>query len=521
MHLRYSRLQKLAVAGLFSLGLAPAAFSQSPPPAGVLESVASLQARLGEHVSQARFEASAWGVKVVSLDTDKTLFEHNARKLLKPASNAKLYSGALALDRLGPDFRIKTSLFSTEPPSSRGVLKGNLIVYGRGDPSLAARFHDGDYTQALEPLVEALLAAGVKRINGELVGDESFFRGPPYGSSWTWNDLQYYYGAAVSALTVEDNVIDLVIQPGERSDEPCRILPKPKSNYLQFDNRTRTLPAGGLRQIQIDRPVGENTVFISGSLPLKGAGWNSAVAVHHPAGFFINLFEATLLKRGIIIGRRPQTVNWRDPHRVPLEKLHELAAVESRPMSEIVTRMMKPSQNLYAQLLLLQVGAWAEQRQAEPEPARSGTTEASGLRELTRFLDEIGVPKGEVRLEEGSGLSRGALVTPNATIELLRAMHRHQRAEIFRNALPIAGMDGTLAGRMKGTAAAGNVRAKTGTLRYVYCLSGYVTSAAGENLAFSIMLNNHAASDERTSPRADVDAIAIMLANFKGRSNAE
>src|SRR5262249_37254389 len=157
------------------------ALAQQPTPAAP-ETLASLQAHLSNHISQPRFAAAAWGIKVISLDTGKTLFEHNAGKLLKPASNAKLFTGALALDRLGPTFRIKTSLYARERPNGSGILHGDLVVYGRGDPSLAARFNDGDYTQPIQPLVEALAKAGVKRIQGDLIGDESFFRGPPIGS---------------------------------------------------------------------------------------------------------------------------------------------------------------------------------------------------------------------------------------------------------------------------------------------------------------------------------------------------
>ncbi|PYI86944.1 MAG: D-alanyl-D-alanine carboxypeptidase/D-alanyl-D-alanine-endopeptidase, partial [Verrucomicrobia bacterium] len=169
--------------------------------ASAAEATNSLQARLSAHLAQSRFASALWGVKVISLDTGGTLFEHNAEKLMKPASNAKLYTGALALDRLGPDFRIKTSLYASARPAKSGTLTGDLIVYGRGDPSFAARFYDGDYTKLLDPLVDALETAGVKRIKGNLVGDESYFRGPPLGSGWTWDDLQYYYGAEVSALT--------------------------------------------------------------------------------------------------------------------------------------------------------------------------------------------------------------------------------------------------------------------------------------------------------------------------------
>ena len=478
--------------------------AQSSPPA-------PLQERLSNHLSQPKFSAAAWGVKIVSLDTGDVLFEHDAGKLLKPASNAKLYTSALALDRLGPDFRIKTSLLAKSRPARNGTLRGDLIVYGRGDPSFAARFHRGAHTNLLAPLVAALKRADVSRVAGDLVGDESFFCGPPLGSEWTWDDLQHYYGAEVSSLTVEDNSVDLLISPGPRTGAPCRITTVPATDYLRFDNRSRTVEAGGPRALSLYRPIGGNTVYVHGQLPLGSTNWIDSISVHRPVLWFVTLLRGELARAGIQISGRLRAVNWLDREAQPDEAygLIELASVESPPLSEIVTRTMKPSQNLYAQLLLLQVGA------TRHGPANaSATTEDLGLAELREFLAGAGIGRDEALLEEGSGLSRGALVTPNATVQLLQFMHRHRHAEAFRDTLPVAGADGTLRRRMKATAAFENARAKTGTLRYVNTLSGYVTTKAGERLVFSLMLNNY----DGDGARADLDAIVVMLSELEERS---
>jgi len=490
------------------------------PPSGAtpkpeLQTLAALQARIVDHISAPRFAAAAWGLKIVSLDTGKALFEHQAHKLLKPASVAKLYTGALALDRLGPEFRIRTSLYSATRPSKSGALAGDLMVYGRGDPSFAARFNEGDYAPSLEPLAQALAAAGVQRISGDLVGDETFFRGPPLGSGWMWEDLQCYYGAEVSALTVDDNVVDLTFSPGPRPGAPCSFTAGPATPFLQFINRTQTGPPGGARQIHLYRPIGENTVYLTGSLPLGDTNYVDAVTVHQPAMWFLARFKEALARRGITIGGRMRAVNWldRESKAVEYSKLIELGHAESRPMKELVQRMMKSSQNLYAQLLLLQVGA------------RSGwltndtlTTEAAGLAELDRFLGEAGVRKSEVLLEEGSGLSRGALVTPDSTLALLQYMHRHRHSAVFLDSLPTAGVDGSLRNRMKGTLATGKARAKPGSLRHVNTLSGYVTTAAGERLAFALMLNNYKVPEGGSPARTELDDLVVLLAGFKGRS---
>jgi len=487
--------------------------AQSTNATSPIATLAELQTRINEHLGQTRFASALWGVKIVSLDSGKALFEHNAGKLLKPASNAKLFSGALALDRLGPDYRIETSFYAVARPDSDGTLHGNLIVYGRGDPSLAARFNNGDYGKSLEALVAALATAGVKRIEGDLIGDESYFRGPPFGSSWTWDDLQNYYGAEVSALSQEDNVVDLVFKPGAKTGAPCFIVVQPETAFLTFINRTKTVDRGGQRAITLYRPLGENVVYVSGQLPL-GTNYTDAVSVHNPALWFVTRLKQTLEQRGVTVSGSSRAMNWLDREASPLDvtRLVEIGSAESRPLSEIVGKMMKPSQNLYAQLLLLQVGA----RCHKPED-RNQTTEEAGIVELQRFAADAGIQPGELLLDEGSGLSRRALVTPNAIVGLLKFMGRHRYADVYREALPIAGVDGTLRNRMKGTAAERNVRAKTGTIGNVNTLSGYVTTAAGERLAFSLVLNAYDA-DGKNSVKDHLDSIAVMLAEFIGRS---
>ena len=541
----------------------PTSASQQSPQQ--VETVESLRTRLASHISQARFGAALWGVKIASLDSGKTIFEHNAQKYFSPASNAKLYTAALALERLGTNYRIKTSLYSTSRPDASGTLKADLIVYGRGDPTMAARLNGGDYFKGIEPLVAELANAGVRRIEGDLVGDESYFAGPPFGSGWEWDDLQAYYGAEVSALTVDDNALDLFVKPAERAGMPCRITTGPPTSFVTLINRTQTAAKGTESRIVVYRPVGENIIYVSGRQSIDSNGYYTSVAVHNPAGLFVSLLKDALAQRGIVVTGRTRVIDWKYREVTPLDftKLTELGSVESMPNADIVREMLKPSQNLYAQLLLLQVGANAARfidenevrkpgdsqkvptaltdrklsQPVKPSSSLSGdqdegkTTEEIGIEVLNEFLDGVGVKKGDVLLEEGSGLSRRDVITPDATVALLSYMNRSRFAETYKAALPVAGVDGTLQNRMKGTPAAGNVRAKTGSLRYVYTLSGYVTTAAGERLAFSIMLNNYynlersavlrdpaslAGRVSPPAPRDDIDAIAIMLASFTG-----
>ena len=481
----------------------------APLPTNAIPTLAALRSNLTARVEHPRLAAAQLGVKVVALDTGKTLFEHHAGKLLKPASNAKLYTSALALDRLGPQFRIRTSCYAAVKPDADGTLAGDLTIFGRGDFSMAARFNGGDYAKSLEPLASALAAAGVKRVTGDLVGDESFFRGPPYGSAWTWDDLNYYYGAEVSALTHEDNVVDLVFKPAALG-QPVTFTAKPATQFLQFINRTTTGTNGGKRSIELYRPLAQNTVYLHGSLPADDKGLTDAMPVPRPALWLVTQLREALARRGITVAGQLRTRDWLAAEAAPVDysKQVEIAFTESRPVSELVTQMMKPSQNLYAQLLLLQVGARAH------KPGQ--TTEAAGLAELNKFLAEAGVKRGEVLLEEGSGLSRGALLTPNATVQLLRHMDKHPAGAAYRASLPIAGVDGSLKSRFHGTAAERNVLAKTGSLRYVSSLSGHVTTAAKEHLGFSFMLNAYTGT--AVSGREVIDELTVLLANFSGRS---
>ncbi len=346
-----------------------------------------------------------------------------------------------------------------------------------------------------------------------MIGDDSFFKGAPFGEGWSWDDLQFYYGAEASALSLQDNVVDLIFKPGEKIGAACKIIMKPETTFLVFSNRTQTLARGGKSAIEIYRPVGENIIYVSGNVALNNSV-SDAVSVHNPALWFVTMLKETLAKRGVALTGEVHAKNWLDREVAPLDfgKMVEVAFVESKPMSELVKGMMKPSQNLYAHLLLLQVG-----EKTRAVNSKTQTSAEAGLLEMKKFLSEAGIKKGDVLLEEGSGLSRGALLKPSASVSLLKYMRKHRDAEIFYNALPIAGVDGTLKNRFKGTAAEKNIHAKTGTIRYVNSISGYVTSAAKEHLVFSIMFNNYNGADGREQS----DAIAAMLADLAVRTEGK
>src|SRR3989454_2372192 len=206
--------------------------------------LAELQSRIEEIVKQPALEPGFFAVKIVSLDSGQVIFEQSANKFVRPASNMKLYTVATAFDRLTPDYHFITSVYAKERPED-GKIKGDLIVYGRGDPSIAARFNNGDYFKGIDDLADRIVAAGVKRVKGDLVGDESYFNGAPIGSGWEWEDLTWSYGAQVSALTVNDNAIDLTVKPADRVSAPVVVTAgPPTASFMTIENHAVTLPRG-------------------------------------------------------------------------------------------------------------------------------------------------------------------------------------------------------------------------------------------------------------------------------------
>jgi D-alanyl-D-alanine carboxypeptidase/D-alanyl-D-alanine-endopeptidase (penicillin-binding protein 4) len=486
------------------------------------------------------------GIKVVSLDTGRVLFEDNATKLLRPASNMKLYTVATALDRLSPDFRFTTSIYAPGKPDTSGVVRGDLTVYGRGDPSLAARFNNSDYFKAINDLADKIVAAGVKRVEGDLVGDEGYFTGPQYGSGWEWEDLTWYFGAEVSSLTVNDNALDLFVKPGSAVGRPAVITTGPPDPLLTIVNEVTTTAKGSRRQISIYRGLGKDTIQITGNIPLDDRGYTGGVGISHPALLFVYLLRSSLAQKGVTIKGRSRTIAPAvagpplDPIQryalthitnVPPTAPVEIATYQSPPLSLIAAQTLKPSQNLYTELILRTLGNVVPPLSATPQPSGdlgpertvqvtpvslSQTSEDLGVDVVKTFLKSVGIRPESLILNDGSGLSRNDMVTADSTVQLLTYMSRHRYADVFRNALPIAGVDGTLRNRFKGTVAENNLKAKTGSLSSAASLGGYVTSAAGEKLVFTIMVNNYPSDVE---PRTMViDPIAVLLASFAGKS---
>src|SRR5215212_1722820 len=512
------RISLLAYLLLFCISSAVAQQQTTAP-----RTLPELRSKIAEILAKPELSPAMVGIKVVSLDTGRVLFEENAAKLLRPASNMKLYTVATALDRLSPDYRFVTSVYATARPDASGVIRGDLTIYGRGDPSIAARFNNGDYFKAIDNLATRIGAAGVKRVEGDLVGDETYFIGPKYGAGWDWEDLTWYYGAEVTPLTVNDNALDLFIKPGLAVGQPALITTGPPDPLLTIVNKVLTSAKGLRREISIHRGLGENTITIIGTIPLEDRGYTGGIGISHPAMLFVYLLRTALAQKGVVItGKSRTTGEVSQPSMITGVSISgtsasfqtEIASLQSPPFGLIAAQTLKPSQNLYTELILRTLG------RVSPPPATTSavgqTSEELGLEAVKSFLKTAGIRPEALVLDDGSGLSRNDMITAEASVQLLTFMSKHRYATVFRDALPVGGIDGTLRNRFKGTPAENNVRAKTGSLSSAASLGGYLTTAAGEKLAFSIMVNNY---PRDLDPRAMcIDPIAVLLASFSEKA---
>ena len=481
------------------------------------QTLADLQSRIRSRLLAPELRRGQVGVKIVSLNSGKVVFEENAEKYFMPASNMKNFTVAAALDKLGPDYRFVTSVYAPAMPDSTGTIKGNLRIFGRGDVSISTSFAEGNYYQGLDQLADKIVAAGVKRVEGDLIADETYFTGNPVPGTWEWDDLQWYYGAEVSALPLNDNAIDLSVLPGPVGYQ-CAVRLNPANAVIRVINQCTTTAAGTLRTLKIEKKIDRNILEISGSLPVGNTGFKGSVTVSRPAELFVSLLRERLALKGVTVAGQARVANVKP---AAPEQSIEITKLESPPLSLIAAKTMKPSQNMYTETLLWTLGEHARITAAGTPgggtSALSSTADSSdlGIAAVKKFLTEIGVAPDAIIQHDGSGLSRHNLITPSAVVQLYSYMGRQSKAsQAWRDSLTIGGVDGTLRRRFAGTRASGNVRGKTGTIDQVSALSGYVRTASGEELVFSMVVNGVNEPGFRT---AAIDEIVVHLANFDGR----
>jgi D-alanyl-D-alanine carboxypeptidase/D-alanyl-D-alanine-endopeptidase (penicillin-binding protein 4) len=511
---RFSPLRLLALLLMLNAALAAPLAAKSAPKKTTARDANTRQAQMAASIEQLladpAVQHSFWGIKAVSLDTGRTLFERNSDKLFTPASNAKLFTTAATLALIGPNYRFRTTVESSAAADKYGRIDGDLILVGRGDPNISGRVFPYSYPVpertlppewVLQDLAGQLVQSGVKFVDGNVVGDDSFFTYERYGEGWSQEDIFWDYGAPVSALTLNDNTVFVTIEPGTRPGDRAFIRIEPFASYFEIDNRAFTTPAAsGAAKLGVNREPGSNVLTVWGTIPTDDSGHTYSVAITDPAAFAARVFRSILLQRGIAVYGGVAAHHTDAPTlftaSFKASKMYSgggdtvdppgladrvvLASYESLPLLEDLRVINKDSQNLHAEIMLRLLGR---------EKGTSGSIEG-GAEVMRSFLALAGITPDEYTFFDGSGLSRQDLVTPDAVVKLLTYINSQAWGETFRQTLPVAGTDGTLAFRFRNTPVQGRVQAKTGTLGHVNALSGYATTLSGDHVVFSIIVNN-------------------------------
>jgi D-alanyl-D-alanine carboxypeptidase/D-alanyl-D-alanine-endopeptidase (penicillin-binding protein 4) len=492
-------MRKLILASLtISTGLA----AQGAPPRG------SLEQRVAALLDAPPFNRATWGVHAVD-ERGRVLFSRNADRWFVPASNTKLVVSAAAMVLLPPDYRVRTSLYVLGN-LGEGVLDGDLVLYGRGDPTFSTRCYGLDTlaigacdsaTTRIAALADSVVARGVRRITGRVVGDGSYFEPTMLHPQWSVFDALWYYGAPVSGLAYNDNSIDFLITPGPAVDVPPEITGSPDAGLWTLENRARTGPANGGSSIvnRFFRHPGTWDYWAEGTAAIGRRPWTESVAVPDPNLFAARALAAALRARGVAVEGGATSTTDSLAFRAA-RCCSPLVESRSRALPDLVFPILSSSQNLFAEMLIKVLGR---------EVAGVGSWE-SGLDVERRFLiDSADLDSTAFSLDDGSGLSASNLVTPAGFTTLLRYMARHPKAGPFLAALPRSGARGSLRRRFVGTPLEGRVVAKTGSIAAVNTLAGYIERADGGRITFAVMVNAHNIPERLVL--AQIDSVVVRL----------
>ena len=460
---------------------------------------------INQRFEDSLFAHAHWGVLIESLKTGETWYERNADKIFMPASNNKIITSSAAIISLGPNFRFETKLYySGEIADS--VLNGDLIIKGNGDPSFYTRFFD-DPRQPFFNWADTLIKMGIKQINGNIIGDDNYFEEQSFSTDWAFSNLPHHYAAEFSALQFNENYIDLqIIIPATMLDT-VKIMPNVSSKYFTIINNI-TIVDTGKNRIYFDRPFGTNQIIVSGRVRVGNDTLERSPSIWNPTLFYTTVLKETFETKGIKVTGRAL-----DCDDIPLWDFQPLGndlilTHYSPPLKDLLKILMKKSQNLYAETMVRIMGLMN---------SGYGSFE-EGKKVVERVLSGFGIEPDTYSYSDGSGLSRYNFISPRQLVKILKGMRKSEYWDIWKEIQPLAGVDGTLEKRMKGTKAEGNVRAKTGTISNVRGLSGYLTSADSEEIVFSFLVNGHLRSSRETELITDSVLEFIAEYPYKNKS---
>jgi D-alanyl-D-alanine carboxypeptidase/D-alanyl-D-alanine-endopeptidase (penicillin-binding protein 4) len=492
-------------------GSAHAAVDSFPNSASPGPNLAQLRRDLDSVLGDPALAHGTWGVCVQSLKSAETIYSWNPEKLLMPASNMKIVTLAAAAERLGWNYVYRTRVLAAGPIQG-GVLAGDLVVVGSGDPSL--RIADGSVDRVFGDWADQLKRRGVRTIDGRIVGDDRAFEEQTLGFGWSWDDLAEDYAAGVGALQFNENAVRVNVAPGPAAGDLAAISVEPPGGGIAVTSYVRTAPAGSATSLTVNRLPGHQQLEIRGSIAARTAAPAVlTVSVDNPTLFFVDALRRALIARGIDVrGAAVGSVDNADTvdnviSGPAIQRATPIGSHDSEPLSVLAQRLMKVSQNQYAETFLktLSLAGGTASGRATAEEGRAAAR---------KLFEAWGIDGTGLIQRDGSGLSRYDYVTAKALVVILSHVYHDERLRgPFEASLPRAASDGTLGNRLKGTAAEGRVRAKTGSMSNVRALSGYVTTRDSEELAFSIIANNFEGAAE--SVNRATDAIVIRLAEFR------
>jgi len=497
-------IQKNINTALFILVFAALGFAQEARidsvPKYSITTVSEFAAQIDDIFNDPNFTNANWGVSIQSLVTGEYFYKKNENKLFMPASNQKLITSAAGLLLLGPMYRFKTEIYSTGFVDG-STLNGDLIIKGFGDPTISGRFNNDDMTKIFRDWADSLLALGIDEINGNILGDDNAFDDTGLGEGWAWDFESDWFAAPSSALSFNDNCIDIVVKPGAKGEEGILTI-APQSKYAIILNKVYTVGRDSVTNIQVYRERGTNIITVYGSIKEGDEAVKAYATINNPTQYFVVTLKNILQQKGITIsGFASDIDDLSSPLSSSSRKL--LFTHHSVFLKDIIKVLNKNSQNYYAEQLLKTIGY---------ETKGYGSA-FRGIEAIKTMLNSIGINTDNMEIVDGSGLSRLNLISPNQISVLLNYMYKSEVFTYYYNSLPIGGVDGTMANRLRKTRAQNNVRAKTGYVNGVRSISGYIFTGDKEPVVFSIITNNFTVPVVLADNLQDL--VFIRLANFK------
>lgn len=435
-----------------------------------------------------KFSPAYWGICITDSNTQEVLYSHNASKLFIPASLTKLFTTAVALEILKPDYVFKTTVFTSGPIGDNGTVLGNLYLKGTGDPTLK-NCH-------LEALAKKIYDQGIRHISGSLIADDSLFQGSSLPTHGEWEDFVEAYAPEQCALSVNENIVKAIISPNNFLQGDFIVSIEQDVEYCQLINRITTSSQATQPNLTVKRGLTNNIIEITGDIPPKHHTITLDIAIHNPAEYARRIFLKCLIKLGITFGEQASKNNQ--------NTFYEVAWVSSAPLSSLITKLNKESHNLTADLIFRAIGTSGN--------FLSLNAIAQARHLSTNFLKQLSIKEEEYQIHDGSGLSRHNLISPQQVVSLLNFTKNSSIYQIFIDSLPLAGIEGNLSKRFVNPEQKFNMKAKTGRMSGISNLAGFATTPRGRQVSFAIFINHSPKTQAETT--ADLDSVIFELLNF-------